>query len=139
MSGETSGSSGNNKKVKNRFIRVLLISSGFFFTTLAIAGIFLPVLPTTPFLLVAAACFARSSESAYHWLIHNKWFGKYLSDYRSGKGIPVRIKAGALSFLWITIGVSVVFFVDRLFVRILLILLAGAVTFHILYIKSKKD
>jgi uncharacterized membrane protein YbaN (DUF454 family) len=69
--------------------RRLLIVAGTLFTGLGIIGIFVPILPTTPFLLLAAACFMRSSERFYHWLINNRILGAYVRDYMEGKGIPI--------------------------------------------------
>ena len=65
---------------------------------------FVPVLPTTPFLLLAAICYARSSERFYHWLLNNRWFGEYLKNYREGRGIPLREKTLTVLALWLTIG-----------------------------------
>ena len=69
-----------------------MITTGTFFVGLGIIGIFLPLLPTTPFLLLAAACYARSSKRFYNWLLNNKWFGNYIKNYRERKGIPLQIK-----------------------------------------------
>lgn len=122
----------------HNFKKYILISLGFISVGLGVLGMFLPVLPTTPFLLFAAACFAKSSKQAYKWLMTNKWFGKYISNYRAGKGIPLRIKIMSVSFLWVTILSTVIFFTDNLFVRILLPLIAIGVTIHIISIKASK-
>jgi uncharacterized membrane protein YbaN (DUF454 family) len=83
----------NNLKINsNPVLRWILIISGFVLTGIGIAGMFLPLLPTTIFLLLAAWCFARSSEKFYKWLHNNRLFGKYLSDYSSGKGMTLRSK-----------------------------------------------
>lgn len=124
--------------VKNKFKRKLLIAAGTFFVVIGTIGIFLPVLPTTPFLLLAAWCYARSSERYYKWLISNKWFGDYIRNYQEGKGIPLKIKIFAISFLWITILVTVYFFVMNIYFRIILILIAIGVTIHILTIQTLK-
>jgi len=116
-----------------------LIIAGSFFLGLGILGIFLPLLPTTPFFLLATACYARSSERFYNWLLNNKWFGNYIKNYREGKGVPSKIKVLSISFLWITIGSSVVFIVHIFLARIILILIAIGVTIHILYIRALKQ
>ena len=119
--------------------RGVLIIAGTFFVGLGILGIFLPLLPTTPFLLLAAACYARSSERFYNWLLNNRWFGNYIKNYLEGKGAPLRVKVLSISFLWIAIGYSVALVVDIFLVRILLILIAIGVTIHILSIRTLKQ
>ena len=125
-------------KTSSRLIRGLLITAGTFFVGLGVLGIFVPLLPTTPFLLLAAACYVRSSKRFYNWLLNNKWFGNYIKNYREKKGVPLKVKLSSLSLLWITILFSAVFVVDIFFVRIILILIATCVTIHILYIRTLK-
>ena len=98
---------------------------------ISIIGIFLPILPTTPFLLLAAALYAKSSKRFYGWLINNRILGRYIKNYREGKGIPLKVKIIAISILWITIGYSAIFAIDILWVRILLVIIAIGVTVHI--------
>ena len=125
--------------ISNRFFRYLLISAGTIFLGFGIIGIFLPVLPTTPFLLLAAACYARSSKRFYDWLMNNKWFGTYIKNYREGRGVPLKFKIFTISLLWITILVSVFFVINNYWVKIILILIAIGVTIHILTIKTYKQ
>jgi len=106
---------------------------------LGILGIFLPLLPTTPFLLIAAACYIRSSEKFYNWLINNKWLGNYIKNYLEGKGVPLKVKVLSISLLWITIGYSVVFVVHIFLIRVILILIAIGVTIHIFSIRTLKQ
>lgn len=120
-----------------KLLKAFLIVIGFIAVGLGILGMFLPILPTTPFLLLAAACFAKSSNRFYHWLLNNKWFGSYIKNYREGKVIPLKIKIMALVFLWSTILLSTIFFLDNIYVRIVLLLIALAVTIHISLIKTK--
>src|SRR4030067_1054524 len=70
-------------------------------------GVFIPLLPTTPFLLLAAFCYARSSERFYRWLLTNPWFGAYLTNYREGRGMALRDKLLTLTALWLAIGSSI--------------------------------
>jgi uncharacterized membrane protein YbaN (DUF454 family) len=134
-------SDGSNQinKTSNRLIRWVLIIAGTFFIGLGVLGIFLPLLPTTPFLLLAAACYARSSKRFYNWLLNNKWFGNYVKNYQEKKGVPLKVKILSVSLLWITIIFSAVFIVHILFVRIILILIAIGVTIHILSIRTLKQ
>jgi len=123
----------------NRFFRYLLIIAGTIFLGLGIIGIFLPILPTTPFLLLAAACYARSSKRFYDWLLNNKWFGTYIKNYHEGRGVPLKFKAFTISLLWITILASVFFVINNFWIEILLIIIAIGVTIHIITIKTYKQ
>ena len=125
-------------KISDRLIRGALIIAGTFFTGLGIVGIFLPLLPTTPFLLLAAVCYVRSSERFYNWLLNNKWFGNYIKSYLEGKGVPLKVKILSISLLWTTIIFSAVFKVHNLFIRIVLFLIMIGVTIHILTIRTLK-
>ena len=126
-------------KISKRLVHTLLIVAGTFFVGLAIVGIFLPILPTVPFLLLASACYAKSSKRFHNWLLNNKWFGIYFKNYQNGEGIPLKMKILSISLLWVTIIFSGVFIVHILFVRIILILIAIGVTIHILHIKISKQ
>jgi len=125
--------------ISNRFFRYLLIISGTIFLGFGIIGIFLPILPTTPFLLLAAACYARSSKRFYNWLMNNRWFGNYIKNYRDGRGVPLKFKIFTIFLLWITIIVSVFLVINNYWVKIILILIAIGVTIHILTIKTYKQ
>jgi len=127
-----------NKETSNRLIKWVLIFAGIFFVGLGIIGIFLPLLPTTPLLLLAAACFARSSERFYNWLLNNRLLGNYIKNYREGRGVPLKAKVFTISLLWITIIFSA-FFVSNLIVRVILFLIAVGVTIHILSIRTLKQ
>jgi len=112
---------------------------GGVFLVLAFIGVFLPLIPTTPFLLAAAASFSRSSDRFHNWLLNNRLFGHYISDYQDKKGVPLRIKISTLVFLWVSILVSVILFTDELWLRILLFIIAAGVTIHILLIRTKRQ
>ncbi len=89
-----------------QLLKSLLIAVGLLSLGLGIVGIALPVLPTTPFLLLAAACFARSSERLYFWLLSHRWFGPYLRNWREHKAITLRAKVIILISLWFSLGFS---------------------------------
>lgn len=122
------------KKYSSKLIRGILIVLGTISVFLGLIGIFLPILPTTPFLLLGAAIYSKSSDKFYNWLVGNRFFGSYIKNYREGKGIPLRVKISAIFFLWVTILITAIFFVPILAVKILLIVIAGGVTFHIVKI-----
>lgn len=127
-----------NDLAGNRLARSLLVAAGIACVVLAVAGVFLPLLPTTPFLLMAAVCFARSSPRLLHWLNHNRWFGEYLRNYREGRGIPLREKLITIALLWLTIGATVIFLIQAVWAKILLIVIATAVTTYLLSVTTLK-
>jgi uncharacterized membrane protein YbaN (DUF454 family) len=116
--------------------RGALIVIGTLSLALGIAGVFLPLLPTTPFILLAAACYARSSRRFYQWLLTNRLFGRYVRNYLELRGVPREVKAVSLLALWVTIGCSAAFAVDALWARALLVFIATAVTVHILSLRT---
>ncbi|HHJ98841.1 MAG TPA: DUF454 domain-containing protein, partial [Actinobacteria bacterium] len=85
-----------------RAVRYICLVVGAVSLVLGVIGMFLPMWPTTPFLLLAAACFVRSSERLYTWLIEHERLGCYVRDYMSGRGIPRRAKVVALGTMWVT-------------------------------------
>jgi len=99
-------------------------------------GIFVPLLPTTPFLLLAAACFIRSSDRLYAWLIHHRWFGSYIRNYREHRAITLSAKIVSLTLLWGMIGYSAVFVARAWWLRTLLGIIAVGVTIHLLQLKT---
>ena len=119
-----------------RLLRGILFIAGTLFTGLGLLGIFLPLLPTTPFLLLAAACYARSSKRFYCWLLANRWFGEYIRNYEEGNGIPLKAKLIAILLLWVSIILSITFvFSDFLFSSIF-ILIAVCVTIYLMSLKT---
>lgn len=124
---------------RNRLLRWILVITGTLLVGLGILGIFLPILPTTIFFLLAAACYARSSERFYVWLLHNRYFGRYIRNYKRGDGMTVTSKIISILFLWVTILFSAFYGVEVLYVRVLLILIAVGVTIHLLWIKTAKN
>lgn len=116
--------------------RVVLMGAGFCSLGLGVAGIFLPVLPTTPFLLLSASCFLKSSDRLYLWLVNHRMFGKYIENYLKHRAVTVQAKAMSISLLWLTIGATIVFFVDSVIVRGILALIAVGVTVHLLRLRT---
>jgi uncharacterized protein len=119
-------------------LRVVYLVAGSISLGLGILGIPLPLLPTTPFLLLSAWLFARSSKRFYWWLINHRYFGETIRNYREKGGVRSRVKIGAISLLWITIGISAVFVVELWWVRGLLLAIAIGVTWHIHSLKTLK-
>jgi len=114
----------------------LLIIGGTLCVSLGFIGMFVPILPTTPFLLLAAVCYARSSQRFYMWLLTNRWCGQYIRRYREGKGVPLRQKVLAITLLWITIGYAAGFVVSVWWLKAVLMAIAVGVTVHLVKVKT---
>ncbi len=119
--------------------KYLLIICGTISVVLAILGMIFPVLPTTPFLLLAAVCYARSSPRFYTWLLNNRLFGLYIRNYREGLGIPLRQKVFTLLLLWLTIGSTIICVAEAWWLRLLLLGIAIGVSIHLLSIRNYKE
>lgn len=126
----------NHHKPAGRLAAALCVAAGTLFVGLGVVGMFLPVLPTTPFLLLAALCYARGSQRFYHWLLHNRWCGAYIRNYREGRGVTLRHKLVGLFFLWLTLGYAAGFVVQPWWGKALLGAVALGVTIHLLTIKT---
>jgi uncharacterized membrane protein YbaN (DUF454 family) len=114
------------QKTNNTVLRWFLVTVGLVSTGLAILGIFLPLLPTVPLLLLAAACFARSSERFYSWLLQHPRLGPMIRGYLDGQGIPLKSKVWAISLVWITIPVSMLFVTTLFWLRVTLLVIGCA-------------
>jgi uncharacterized membrane protein YbaN (DUF454 family) len=120
----------------NKIRQIVLTACGTLCVVLGVMGMFLPILPTTPFLLLAAVCYARSSRRFYDLLLTNRWCGDYIRNYREGRGIPRQQKILTIALLWLTISASALFAVSLWWVRLLLFGIATGVTIHLLRIKT---
>ncbi len=120
---------------RNPVIRMTLLTVGWLAVALGVIGIFLPVLPTTPFLLLAAACFMRSSRRFYGWLVDHPHLGPWFRDYLEGNGIPLKGKVYAIATMWISISVSC-WLVPFVWARVGMLLSATLVTLYILRQKT---
>ena len=115
----------------------LYIAFGFLAVILAIVGVFIPGLPTVPFLLVALFCFERSSKKYHDMIMNNKYFGPVLQDYYSGKGLTSSVKIKAISFLSCGMAFSI-YKIQNLHARIALAIVWLGVVIHIILLKIKK-
>lgn len=125
-------------RMKSRpdFRNRLYIAGGFFFVALGALGILLPILPTTPFLLIAAGLFLRSSGRLYLWLTNHRYLGPFIRNYRLYRAVPLSTKLFALIFLYITIGYSVIFVLENWWLRAFLMGIALWATIHILHLRT---
>lgn len=114
------------------FKKGIFVVAGTISLGLGALGVFLPVLPTTPFLLLSAALYYKGSERMHRWLLNNKLFGNYIKNYKDGRGIALKAKAITLFLLWTTVCYSVFFIVNMIALQIVLLAIAGGVSIHIL-------
>ncbi len=120
---------------RNAVVRYALLTVGWLAVALGVVGIFLPVLPTTPFMLLAAACFVRSSERFYVWLVEHPRLGPWFRDYLEGNGIPLKGKAYTILTMWVSIGISC-WVVPLVWARVAMLLSAALVTLYIVKQKT---
>jgi uncharacterized membrane protein YbaN (DUF454 family) len=120
---------------EKRLVRWVFISLGSLLVGVGVLGIFLPLLPSTVFFLMALGCYGKSSPSAYRWMTTNRLFGRHLRDYTEEKGATIATKVTSIATLWLGIGASE-YFIDNLWVRLALTGVALAVTSHLLLLKT---
>jgi uncharacterized membrane protein YbaN (DUF454 family) len=106
---------------KNRIVRALYMTGGTVSLALGIIGIFLPGLPTTPFVLLSAALYAKSSEKLYNWLLNNKFLGPRIKNYQLQKGVPLKGKYKIIAFMLTMVFISSLIVAKVLFLKIVII------------------
>lgn len=116
-------------------IRYALLVAGSITLVLGLIGIFIPVLPTTPFLLVSAYCYLRSSKRMYNWLIHHKVLGCYIYNYLEHRAVPRKTKIGAIVFLWLTLSISILL-IANWHIRAALFVIGVCVSVHLFTLKT---
>lgn len=116
-------------------MKIALNIIGCIAVVLALLGVFLPLLPTTPFLLLASACFVRGSDRLHRWLLNNRVFGEYLRNFESGKGIPLRAKIVAITVMWVSMGWSMMI-VRPVPLKLMLAAIGVAVTIYLVRLKT---
>jgi uncharacterized protein len=130
----------NSRVRKEKIVRISLFIAGTFSLALGAIGVFLPILPTTPFLLLSAACYMRSSERMHKWLLGNRWFGEYIRNYQEGRGILLKTKILAISILWAGIIYSAFVVLDEiLMAQVALLIIAFGVSVHLLRLPTLKN
>ncbi|WP_066192549.1 MULTISPECIES: YbaN family protein [Gracilibacillus] len=121
--------------------RLWFLTMGTLSLLSGLIGIIVPILPTTPFIILAAFCFGKASPRLHHWLITNRYFGRYIADYQQGKGVPVKIKIGAVCLVWTSVVFSL-FFIPLSAIKVMMIGIAIFVTIFIFtspLLKEKQD
>ncbi len=126
----------NNPTRTGLFRKGAWIIGGTICIGLGLLGVFLPILPTTPFLLLAAFCYGRGSKRFYHWLVYRSWAGGTIQNYQSGHGIPLKQKAFTIALLWLTIGSTICLVITAGWLKLVLVVAAIAVTIHLARMKT---
>ncbi len=116
--------------IKDSLKKWLLLVGGSLSLALGCLGVFLPLLPTTPFLLLAAYCYLRSSAAMHAWLLGHKLLGPYIDNYLTHGAITRRARRGALIFLWLTLFASSLF-ISRFALKLLLLAVGTAISIHL--------
>jgi uncharacterized membrane protein YbaN (DUF454 family) len=116
-------------------VRYLYIILGVMFLSLGIIGVFLPILPTTPFLLLTSFCFLRSSKRLYNWLVNHRIFGVFIYNYLTYKSATRNTKIGTLVFLWASLFISSLF-ISQLAIKLVLLAVGIGVTIHICTLRT---
>ena len=119
-------------------MKKLLTAIGIISLGLGVLGAFLPVLPTTPFLLLAATLFLKSNDKLYHWLMNHPRLGTYIRNFMEHKAIPLRVKIVSVSLVWITLSYCAICVAGHWALRAMFVVIALAVSIHILSYKTLK-
>jgi uncharacterized membrane protein YbaN (DUF454 family) len=130
---------GVDEPPRGRIPRWALLGLGWACVALGFVGVFVPGLPTTVFLLVAAWCFYRSSERAHEWLLEHRLLGPYVRDVLSGKGMPLRSKVVAIGIMWLACGSSAYFFVHPIWAKVVVLACAATGTVVVLRVPTRVE
>ncbi|WP_022850705.1 YbaN family protein [Limisalsivibrio acetivorans] len=120
-------------------MKLILTGAGFISLGLGVAGMFLPVLPTVPLILLASFFFARSSERFHKWLLEHPRFGGYIKSYSAGEGLPMGVKKRAIAMLWLSIALSSALTYQRIWLPVLLFCIGTGVSIYILRLPVKRE
>jgi uncharacterized membrane protein YbaN (DUF454 family) len=118
-------------RVSGKMMRGIYIIVGTIALVIGAIGLFLPVIPTTPLVILAAACYYRGSKRLHAWILSSRWFGETIKNYQAGRGLTRDTKVRAIFLMWTTIIISAWFFVSNPFVRVAIICVAVGVTVYL--------
>jgi len=129
--GTVGGEERDDSRVSGKMMRGVYIVVGTIALVIGAIGLFLPVIPTTPLLILAAACYYRGSDRLHNWILSSRWFGETIKNYQEGRGLTRDTKVRAISMMWAMILISAWFFVSNLFIRVAIICVAIGVTVYL--------
>jgi len=119
---------------KRPWLRRFYWLAGTLALVLGILGVFLPVLPTVPFILLASVCYARASNKLYNWLMNHRWFGPPLRDWKRTKALPSKVKVAAISMIALSAGISIGFLIPLLPVKIFVAVCCTSVAYYLAFV-----
>ena len=119
-------------------MKFIFMFLGIVSLVLGVVGIFLPVLPTTPFLLLSATLFLRSSQRLYNWLLSHPYLGEYIRNFKEYRAVPLRVKIVSVSLVWLTLLYCALFVAKEWWMSAVFIAIALGVSIHILHYKTLK-
>ncbi|MCW4049013.1 MAG: YbaN family protein [Candidatus Bathyarchaeota archaeon] len=131
--------SAKNTSIFGKIRKGTYIIAGTMALIAGIIGIFLPVIPTTPFVLLASACYLRGSQRLHEWILAHEWFGDTIRNYEAGKGLKKATKIKAISLMWLAILVSAIYYVESMYVKAAMGVVSVAVTVYLLNLPIVKD
>jgi uncharacterized membrane protein YbaN (DUF454 family) len=120
----------------SRPVKILLVTGGFISFAVGVIGLLIPVFPTSPFIILAAALFFEGSDRWYNWILHHRWFGPYVRDYRERGGMRRVPKYLFLLTVWVAVGVSTVVALEVPWQRVLLLAFGAALSTWVLRLKT---
>ena len=133
------GVEGDGESLTIKMKKAFYIILGTIALVIGFVGLFLPVIPTTPLVLLAAACYYRSSNRLHNWILRSKWFGETIENYQAGKGLTKITKIRAIVLMWVMITISVVYFVENFLIQLLLLGIAFAVSLYLIRLPTYND
>ena len=133
------GVEGDGESLTIKMKKAFYIILGTIALVIGFVGVFLPVIPTTPLVLLAAACYYRSSNRLHNWILRSKWFGETIENYQAGKGLTKNTKIRAIVLMWVMITISVVYFVENFLIQLLLLGIAFAVSLYLIRLPTYND
>ena len=128
----------DKKTVVGSLKKVIYLTVGSISLAAGLVGVFLPIIPTTPFILLSAWCFFRSSERLFQWVVSNETLGPTIQNYHEGKGITKNTKIRAIVMMWLAITLSVYFFVNNIYLTALLYIIAIGVSVYLYRLPTVK-
>jgi uncharacterized membrane protein YbaN (DUF454 family) len=129
----------NSRRSRGSIRGSVFLLLGSLCLVLGVIGAFLPLLPTTPFVLLAAICFSRGSERAHKWLLRNRWFGPLLTQWEQDRSIDPATRVKAIGLMWVALSVTGIWFATAWYLRGILFLTGALVTLYLMSLPTRRN